>query len=77
MHLKIIAPDKIIFSGTVSSVQLPGTDGLFAVLENHAPLIAALGKGRAKIEGDCNTEFFEINGGLVEVLNNEITVLAD
>lgn len=78
MKLDITTPDKQLFSGEVSLVQLPGLDGLFEVLENHAPLVAALKKGQIKVvsNGD-NTEHFDINGGTVEVLNNNILVLAE
>ena len=42
MQLDIITPDKVIFSGKVNLVQVPGTKGLFEVLEHHAPLISTL-----------------------------------
>ncbi|MDL2308102.1 ATP synthase F1 subunit epsilon [Bacteroidales bacterium OttesenSCG-928-B11] len=77
MHLDIITPDKVIFSGEITLVQLPGMDGLFEVLKNHAPMIAALKKGAAKVEVDGGNQFFEINGGIVEVLNDKVLVLAE
>ena len=77
MELNIIAPDKIIYSGEVSVVQLPGIDGLFEVLKNHAPMIAALQNGRIKIEHSGQTDFFDIHGGIVEVLKNKVLVLAE
>ncbi len=78
MKLEIITPEKTIFSGEVEMVQLPGLDGLFAILNNHAPMIAALGKGRVKItEGTKNPRFFEISGGILEVLKNKVLVLAE
>lgn len=78
MKLDITTPDKQLFSGEVSLVQFPGLDGLFEVLENHAPLVAALKKGQVKVVSDGDhTEHFDINGGTVEVLNNNILVLAE
>lgn len=77
MNLKIITPERQIFEGEVDLVQLPGSDGLFEILKNHAPMIAALGKGKAKIRNNNEYQYFEINGGVVEVLNNMILVLAD
>ena len=44
MHLEIITPESKIFSGEAEAVQFPGIDGLFQVLNNHAPIISALGK---------------------------------
>ena len=78
MKLDITTPDKQLFSGEASLVQLPGLDGLFEILENHAPLVAALKKGKVKVQqSDGNTEVFEINGGTAEVLHNNILVLAE
>lgn len=78
MKLEIITPDNTIFTGEVSLVQLPGLDGLFEILHNHAPMIAALGKGRIKIEDENKKQqFFQIEGGIMEVLENHILVLSD
>lgn len=78
MLLEIITPEKQLFNGEVNLVQLPGVDGLFEILNNHASMIAALGKGRVKVQpAEGETRFFEINGGVLEVLKNKIVVLAD
>ena len=78
MKLEITSPDKHIFSGDADLVQLPGSDGLFEILHNHAPMIAALGKGKIKVQNpDGKLQFFEIKGGVCEVLENKITVLAE
>lgn len=78
MKLEITSPDKQIFRGDVDLVQLPGSDGLFEILNNHAPMIAALGKGRVKVQTPGGKlQFFEINGGVCEVLKNKIMVLAE
>lgn len=78
MKLDITTPDQQLFSGEASLVQLPGLDGLFEILENHAPLVAALKKGKIKVQkADGDTEFYDINGGTAEVLHNNILVLAE
>ena len=77
MKLEITTPEKNIFEGEVDLVQLPGLDGLFEILNNHAPMIAALAKGKVKIGSNNEYKFIEINGGVVEVLNNRILVLAE
>ncbi len=78
MKLDITTPDQQLFSGEATLVQLPGLDGLFEILENHAPLVAALKKGKIKVQlADGNTESYEINGGTAEVLHNNILVLAE
>ena len=78
MYLEIITPDKKVYSGDVEAVKLPGADGSFGVLKNHAPIIATLKKGIVKItDAKKNVENFEISGGVVEVLKNKIIVLAE
>lgn len=77
MNLIILTPEKNIFDGEVDLVQLPGSDGSFEILNNHAPMIASLQKGKIKVGNNNDLQYFEINGGVVEVLNNKILVLAD
>jgi len=77
MTVEIISPDKEIFSGNASLIQLPGMDGLFEILENHTPLIAALKKGSIKLVSEGETCCFEMNGGTVEVLKNSVLVLVE
>ena len=75
MHLEIITPDKILYSGEVNAVQLPGSKGSFEVLKNHAALISSLEKGKVRVKDAEGTHFIDISGGIVEVLNNEVIVL--
>ena len=80
MKVEIVTPDSTIFTGeNVRLIQLPGIDGSFEVLNNHAPMISVLGKGKIKVlnKEDKEEQFFEIKGGVVEVLNNKILVLAE
>lgn len=78
MNVEIITPDENIFRGEASLVQLPGVDGLFEILHNHAPMIAALGKGQVKVKKPDNTfDYFDIDGGVLEVKENKILVLAE
>lgn len=78
MQLDILTPEQKIYSGSVYGIQLPGIEGSFEILENHAPMIASLGKGKMKIIKDKNTtEMYEIQGGFVEILNNKASVLIE
>jgi F-type H+-transporting ATPase subunit epsilon len=78
MYLEIITPDKKLYSGEIKSVKLPGKDGSFGVLKNHAPIIASLKKGAVKVvEAGQGVQNFEINGGVVEVLKNKVIILAE
>jgi F-type H+-transporting ATPase subunit epsilon len=76
MFLEIISPQEIIFSGEVSEVFLPGKEGNFEVLNDHAPIISLLQKGEIKVtKTDGTKEIFNTEHGFVEVLDNKIRVL--
>ncbi|MEZ5174138.1 MAG: ATP synthase F1 subunit epsilon [Bacteroidia bacterium] len=78
MLLEIITPDKRIFEDEINSVVLPGIDGSFGILKGHAPMISALKKGKVKVTDKSSTRHqFDIEGGVVEVLNNKVIVLAE
>jgi F-type H+-transporting ATPase subunit epsilon len=78
MTLEILTPERKIFSGDVYGVQLPGIAGLFEVLEKHAPLVAALGKGKIKIlKTKSESTSYAIESGFVEVMDNKTTVLVE
>jgi F-type H+-transporting ATPase subunit epsilon len=78
MQIEITTPDATIYEGQCSLAQLPGIDGLFEILENHAPLIGILKKGKIKIKDENEKfQYFEINGGVAEVRKNLVKVLAE
>jgi F-type H+-transporting ATPase subunit epsilon len=76
MTLEIITPDKKVFAGEATAVTFPGTEGQFQILNNHAALVSTIGKGNIIVEGN-GKETFTIDGGVVEVLNNKVLVLAE
>lgn len=88
MKLEVLTPEKTLFKGEVESVTLPGVDGSFQLLNNHAPIVSALGKGALVIKAaseDCVVEATfnssnrehatTISGGVVEMSNNKAIVL--
>lgn len=78
MKLEIITPETTLFEGEVSLVQLPGIDGSFEILNNHAPLISVLKEGKIKIRDDQEKlQYFEVKGGVIEVLKNKVLILAE
>jgi len=78
MLLEIITPDKTVYSGKVKLIQLPGSKGTFEILNNHAPIISTLSKGKIKIEEESGEVlFFDVDGGVIENKNNKIIVLAE
>ncbi len=77
MYLEIITPDQKVFEGEVISVSFPGIDGSFQVLNNHAPLVSTLAKGTIEYESKESIDDVVVSGGVVEVLNNRVIVLAE
>ncbi len=77
MHLEIVTPDRKVFEGEVISAQFPGSDGLFEILNHHAPFVSALGTGDIRLKNGKDETKIKIDGGVVEVLKNKVTVLAE
>lgn len=77
MRLDIITPDKKVFEGEAKEVFLPGVDGSFELLDNHAAMVSALGAGEVRVTGPEGAKNYHIQGGVVEVSNNKVTVLAE
>jgi F-type H+-transporting ATPase subunit epsilon len=93
MILEIVSPEAQLFSGEVTSVTLPGIDGSFQILNNHAPIVSVLKKGVVKINAskfelkkEVISKFIKINdqnynleieSGTIEMKENKIIVLAD
>ena len=78
MDIEIITPDKKLFKGEIQSVKVPGSKGPFMILNNHAPIISVLRTGKVKIvDKEKKVQFFEIRGGVIEVLHNKILILSE
>ena len=77
MHLEILSAEEKIFSGDVDSVIFPGSKGQFQVLNNHAPIISSLQKGKIDYIKNSKKISVEIKGGIVEVLKNNVSALIE
>jgi len=77
LFLEIVTPSKIIFSGEIKSITVPGTNGSFQVLKNHAPIISSFEVGILKIQTASSKKYYATGGGTIEVSNNKIQALAD
>ena len=76
MKVKITKPDSTVFKGEAKLLQLPGTGGLFEILQNHAPIISSLSKGTIRlVTNDDETKTFDIRGGVVKGQLNDILIL--
>ena len=81
MYIEVVTHDEKIYEGEVESATFPGSDGSFQVLNNHAPMMSTLGKGDMRlvkiVEKKTEESHYLVEGGVVEVLNNKVTVLAE
>ncbi|UNY99993.1 F0F1 ATP synthase subunit epsilon [Zhouia spongiae] len=92
MYLEIVSPEATLFKGEVTSIAVPGINGEFQMLKDHAPIVSILGKGNVKIfgdvelteefadkfsKGDKNETLLPINSGTIELNNNKVIILAD
>jgi F-type H+-transporting ATPase subunit epsilon len=77
MKLEIITPEKNVFDGEVDTVTLPGKNGQFQILKDHAPLVSTLSKGELSYEQGNQKQSMTIDGGVIEVSKNKVLVLAE
>lgn len=78
MILDIVSPEKIVFSGEVKLVQVPGSKSPFVMLDNHAPILSMLQEGTLRIvESNGRERHFEITGGIVENKHNKLVALVE
>src|SRR5450756_3255363 len=76
-HFDLVSPEKLLFSGDVEQVDVPGAEGDFGVLANHAPFVATLRPGILTVHGAGGAQKIVVLGGFAEVSAQELTVLAD
>ena len=76
-HFDLVAPDKLLFSGEVDQVDLPGAEGDFGVLADHAPMVVLLRPGVISVIVGGQAERIVIFGGFAEISPQGLTVLAD
>ena len=75
--LEIVTPERLAYSDTVDSVQLPGSEGELGVLPHHAPLVSMLGIGELRIRKGGAEESFAIVGGFLQVRPDRVVVMAE
>lgn len=76
MNIIVLTPEKEVYQGTAKAVNVPGVNGQFEILNNHAPLVSSLKEGKVKLTlNDGGTKNFQISRGFVEVLKNEVSLL--
>mgnify|MGYP001269426441 CR=1 FL=1 len=76
-HVEIITLERVVYSGDVESVVVPGAEGQLGILANHASLMSILSTGLIKLISEGNEVRFNVDGGFIEVNKNSVTILAD
>ncbi|RDV04257.1 F0F1 ATP synthase subunit epsilon [Undibacter mobilis] len=77
LHFELVSPEKLVFSGEVTQVDLPGAEGDFGVMEGHAPLVTTLRPGIMTVYAGGSAQTIVVLGGFAEVSDKGLTVLAD
>ena len=76
-HFDLVSPEKLLFSGEVEQVDIPGTEGDFGVLAGHAPLVSIIRPGILTVRANGSEQKIVVFGGFAEVSSKGLTVLAD
>ena len=77
LHFELVSPEKLVFSGDVEQVDVPGSEGVFGVLAGHAPMVTTLKPGILTVHGAGGAQKIVVLGGFAEVSAQGLTVLAD
>jgi F-type H+-transporting ATPase subunit epsilon len=77
LHLEIVTPERLAYSGEVDMVLVPGVDGELGILPHHTPLVSLLGVGELKIRKGGDEESFAIVGGFLQVRPDKVVVMAE
>lgn len=77
LHLTVVTPERALIDETVAAVCVPGAGGYLGVLPGHAPLFSELQTGVLEYTRDGRTETLVISRGFMEVLENDVRVLAN
>lgn len=75
LNLIICSREKEIFQGKADAVYVPAKEGAFEILDGHAPLMGLLDRGKIRLRSNRQEKDFEIEGGFIEVHNNEVSIL--
>ncbi len=77
MQVSVLTPDKELFKGEAEAVEVPGREGRFEILKDHAPIISSLREGNIHLKTGEGRKKFSIESGFVEVLDNDIALLVE
>ena len=77
LKVSVISPERVLFEGEATSVVAPAFDGEVGILQNHAPMMTLLGKGSLRVSGSGSDRQFQIEGGFLQVVENNVRIVTE
>lgn len=77
LNVTVISPEAVLFEGTTDSLVAPAFDGEVGILTGHAPMMTLLGRGTLRIGGGGGEHRFTVEGGFLQVVDNQVRVVTD
>ena len=77
LKVSVISPERVLFEGEAASVVAPAFDGEVGILQNHAPMMTLLGKGSLRVGGGGSDRSFQIEGGFLQVVENNVRIVTE
>jgi F-type H+-transporting ATPase subunit epsilon len=77
LKVSVISPERVLFEGEATSVVAPAFDGEVGILQNHAPMMTLLGKGSLRVGGGGSDRQFQIEGGFLQVVENNVRIVTE
>lgn len=77
LRISVISPERVLFEGEAASVVAPAFDGEVGILTDHAPMMTLLGKGTLRLGGAGTDKRFDIDGGFLQVVENQVRIVTE
>ena len=77
LTVSVISPEAVLFEGQTDSLVAPAFDGQVGVLTGHAPMMTLLGRGTLRLGGGNGTHRFQVEGGFMQVVDNQVRVVTE
>jgi F-type H+-transporting ATPase subunit epsilon len=77
LKVSVISPERVLFEGEAAAVVAPAFDGEVGILDNHAPMMTLLGKGSLRLSGAGGDKRFDIEGGFLQVVDNNVRIVTE
>ena len=77
IRVSVISPERILYEGEATSLVAPAFDGQVGILQGHAPMMTLLGRGELRLEGGAGTRRFDVAGGFLQVVDDQVRVVTE